>query len=408
MRLPLVGHQQSSPHFVRIIALVGGFALVWLVLAQAAWAAGISVDASVQTHQSAASSTISAGPLTTTSANDLLVAFITSDGPNSSGGQSFSSVTGGGLTWKLRKRTNSRPGTSEIWEAAAPSALSNVTITATRSSGSYGGSMVVVAFAGADTTVDGAVGSGNAASGPQTASLTTTRAGSWVWGVGNDWDNAVLERWAAAKRSSTSTWRAPAIHSGSKARRLPAVPPTRRSRSTTLLRPPTAGICRRSRYSRAPRTRSVRPRPRMWPRARRIRTRCLSTWTASTDNVGVAGYTILRNGSPIGSAAGTSYTDTTVSPSTTYSYTVEAFRRRWERVRSIEHRVRDDAGCVDQSAGDLGCGSTDISQTSATINWTTDIPSSSQVLYGTTTRYGQSTSLSQRAGHEPLADDHRA
>ena len=51
--------------------------------------------------------------------------------------------------------------------------------------------MVVVAYSGADTTVDGAVGSGNGSTGPQSASLTTTRAGSLVWGVGNDWDKAV-------------------------------------------------------------------------------------------------------------------------------------------------------------------------------------------------------------------------
>jgi chitodextrinase len=50
------------------------------------------------------------------------------------------------------------------------------------------------------------------------------------------------------------------------------------------------------------------------------------TWTASNDNVGVAGYTIYRNGSPIASVSGTtSYSDTTVSPATTYTYTVDAF-----------------------------------------------------------------------------------
>ncbi|HMJ00417.1 MAG TPA: metallophosphoesterase [Gaiellaceae bacterium] len=51
------------------------------------------------------------------------------------------------------------------------------------------------------------------------------------------------------------------------------------------------------------------------------------SWTASTDNVGVAGYTIYRGGSPIGTVSGTTttYSDTTVSPSTTYTYTVDAF-----------------------------------------------------------------------------------
>ncbi len=49
------------------------------------------------------------------------------------------------------------------------------------------------------------------------------------------------------------------------------------------------------------------------------------SWTASTDNVGVAGYTVYRNGSTIGTTASTAYTDSTVAPSTTYSYTVDAF-----------------------------------------------------------------------------------
>jgi chitodextrinase len=50
------------------------------------------------------------------------------------------------------------------------------------------------------------------------------------------------------------------------------------------------------------------------------------TWTASTDNVGVSGYYVLRNGTQIGTiATGTSYTDGTVAASTTYSYAVQAF-----------------------------------------------------------------------------------
>ena len=52
------------------------------------------------------------------------------------------------------------------------------------------------------------------------------------------------------------------------------------------------------------------------------------SWHASTDNVGVTGYTVYRNGSSVGTTGGannTSFTDTTVAPSTTYNYTVDAF-----------------------------------------------------------------------------------
>jgi hypothetical protein len=48
------------------------------------------------------------------------------------------------------------------------------------------------------------------------------------------------------------------------------------------------------------------------------------TWNASTDNVGVASYTVFRNGSSIGTPTTTSFTDNGVSPSTTYTYTVNA------------------------------------------------------------------------------------
>ncbi len=48
------------------------------------------------------------------------------------------------------------------------------------------------------------------------------------------------------------------------------------------------------------------------------------SWGASTDDVGVTHYAVARNGVDIATATGTSYTDTTVSPSTTYSYVVRA------------------------------------------------------------------------------------
>ncbi|MFD0670846.1 GH32 C-terminal domain-containing protein [Cohnella sp. GCM10027633] len=48
------------------------------------------------------------------------------------------------------------------------------------------------------------------------------------------------------------------------------------------------------------------------------------SWTASTDNVGVTGYSIFRNGTQVGSSTTTSYTDTGLTASTAYTYTVKA------------------------------------------------------------------------------------
>jgi len=47
-------------------------------------------------------------------------------------------------------------------------------------------------------------------------------------------------------------------------------------------------------------------------------------WTASTDNVGVTGYDVYRGGTKVGTATGTSFDDSGLSASTTYSYTVKA------------------------------------------------------------------------------------
>ena len=49
------------------------------------------------------------------------------------------------------------------------------------------------------------------------------------------------------------------------------------------------------------------------------------TWIASTDNTGVTGYKIFRNGSQAVNTAGTSYQDTGLVTGTTYSYTVAAY-----------------------------------------------------------------------------------
>lgn len=49
-----------------------------------------------------------------------------------------------------------------------------------------------------------------------------------------------------------------------------------------------------------------------------------TTWNASTDNVGVTGYDIFRNGTQIGTSSNTTYQDSTATPATTYSYSVRA------------------------------------------------------------------------------------
>ena len=156
-------------------------------------AQALSIDATKFGDRSTSATTIAATAVTTTAANELLLAFVSAD--NVSGTTSVTGVAGGGLTWQLAVRTNAQRGTAEVWRAFAPAVLTNVTVTATLSQ-SVAASIVVMSFKGADPSgvsgagAIGAVKSASAAAGAPTGTLTTTRSGSWVFGVGNDWDHA--------------------------------------------------------------------------------------------------------------------------------------------------------------------------------------------------------------------------
>ena len=161
--------------------------------AQGAPPVGIAIDATISLDQSSAPITTPA--FSTTSANQLLLAFVATDylsGANTT----VTGVSGGGLTWALVRRTNVQSGTSEIWRAFAPAPLSNVTVSVTLSQ-NVTVSLTVMSFKGVDATgtngsgAIGATGGSNSSQGAPTASLVTTRAGSWVLGVGNDYDDAI-------------------------------------------------------------------------------------------------------------------------------------------------------------------------------------------------------------------------
>jgi hypothetical protein len=153
----------------------------------------IAIDATIWRDQ--LTSPITTPAFSTTSGNELLLAFVATDylsGANTT----VTGVSGGGLTWALVRRTNVQGGTAEIWRTFAPAALSNVTVTATLSQ-NVTASLTVMSFKGVDTTgtnglgAIGATGSGNSGQGAPIASLVTTRNGSWVVGFGNDYDNAI-------------------------------------------------------------------------------------------------------------------------------------------------------------------------------------------------------------------------
>ena len=155
----------------------------------------LAVDVKVWQDNSQGSYRVVSPKFSTGSGNELLLAFVSTD--YSAGANTIvTNISGGGLTWALVVRTNVQYGTSEIWRAFAPARLSSVSVTATLSQ-SVAASMTIMSFTGADTSSTdgsgaiGATGRGQAPSGAPTATLTTTRNGSWVFGVGNDFDQAI-------------------------------------------------------------------------------------------------------------------------------------------------------------------------------------------------------------------------
>jgi hypothetical protein len=142
----------------------------------------ITVDKSVFVD---GSGTMTSPALTTATANELLLAFVSLDGP--SGGQT-ATVSGAGLTWSLARRSNGQPGDSEIWSARASAVITSQTVVVTPASGGFHGSLTVIAFQKAAGV--GASASGSAATGAPDVVVPGTGAGSWVYAVGNDWDGA--------------------------------------------------------------------------------------------------------------------------------------------------------------------------------------------------------------------------
>ena len=170
-------------------------ALLLLLFAAAPVWGSVAIDANTSVDRSTASATVASSAFSTTQGNELLLAFISAD-HLSGANTTVKSISGAGLTWVLVVRANGQSGTSEIWRAFATAPLSNVTVTATLSQ-SVISSMTIISYAGVDpsgTNGSGAIGataSKSAASGAPTATLVTTRNNSWVFGVGNDFDNAI-------------------------------------------------------------------------------------------------------------------------------------------------------------------------------------------------------------------------
>ncbi|WP_144127560.1 fibronectin type III domain-containing protein [Catellatospora sichuanensis] len=96
------------------------------------------------------------------------------------------------------------------------------------------------------------------------------------------------------------------------------------------------------------------------------------SWSAATDNVGVTGYRVFRDGVLVGSPSGTSFTDSGRSPGQTYQYTVRAVDAAGNVSNSSASVSATTTGC----AGDCTAPSSPIlsspakTDTSVSLSWT--------------------------------------
>lgn len=95
------------------------------------------------------------------------------------------------------------------------------------------------------------------------------------------------------------------------------------------------------------------------------------TWTASTDNIGVTGYQIIRNGVTVAqtSGTGTSYVDSTVVAGTSYSYQVKAKDAAGNISGASNTATAITPTAPTAPAAPTGLVATAVSATQVNLNW---------------------------------------
>lgn len=127
-------------------------------------------------------STTASARVSTSVTNELLVAFVQSNGPRR-GGQS-STVSGGGVTWRKAAAENRALGDSEVWYAVAPSKIANQKVTATATLPGFDENLTIVTFKNARGIASARTF--YSLKGAPSGTITTTQPQSWVWASGND------------------------------------------------------------------------------------------------------------------------------------------------------------------------------------------------------------------------------
>lgn len=128
------------------------------------------------------SRSITSKKVTVAKDDELLVAFVSANGPAGKK-QTITQVSGGGLDWKLVERGNAGVGTSEVWQAYAREATPAFRVKAAFGRSGYSSKITVAGFtdaSGAGAVTAHASGKGSA----PTVTLVPESSNSVVWAAG--------------------------------------------------------------------------------------------------------------------------------------------------------------------------------------------------------------------------------
>jgi fibronectin type 3 domain-containing protein len=112
------------------------------------------------------------------------------------------------------------------------------------------------------------------------------------------------------------------------------------------------------------------------------------SWTASTDNVGVAGYSILRNGVAIAATATPGYVDTGLTPNTTYSYTITASDAAGNVSAQTTAATATTPSATTPPSTPTNLSATTVGPNEIDLSWTASTPGSAPIAGYQITRNG--------------------
>ena len=194
--------RRRSPLLLAVGALLGTLLVVVIPPPAPAAAAGLAVDRVVSVNTKGTATTAA---FSTTQAGELLVAFVSADGPGGGGQTHACRAAGSRGAWCVTP-----PPTGHGGGVAGPGAgvLTGVTVQSVEAKSGYDQSLTVVAFTGAS-------GIGSSTGAGLHVGVASWRSppppNSLVYGVGNDWDSATARAWAVASRWCTSGATRPAV-----------------------------------------------------------------------------------------------------------------------------------------------------------------------------------------------------